>query len=140
LREHARHGRGALDRSDRGAVDAFHEQRQPAPEDLEARQQVLVIDLGAPKRVTVEGDQQPLQLELGAGRHPQADIDVAQVGLVLLFDPVEAEQQTRGEDDQGGREQAVTPRSGTPDARHRTCRALSCQTDFSLVAKSSSSG
>ena len=103
-------------------------------------QQIFVIDVGAPQGVAIQRGEQPLQLELGARRHPQADVHVAQLHLVLLLDPVEAEQQTRGEHQQGEGEQAVPSRSGLPDALHRTCRAFSCQTDFSLVAKSSSSG
>ena len=74
-----------------------------------------MIDVGAPHGVAIQGDEQPLQFELGAGCHPQADIDVAQLHFVLLLDPMEAEQQTCGEDQQGEGEQPVARGSGAPE-------------------------
>ena len=130
----------AFDRLNGRAVDTFDEQRQPAPEDLEPLHQLFVIDVAAAQGIAIKRREQPLQLELGARRQPQADIHIAQLQLVLLLNPMEAEQQAAGKDQHSERKQPVPPRARPPEAPYRTCRAFSCQTDFSLVAKSSNSG
>jgi hypothetical protein len=44
-----------------------------------------VVDVEAPEGVAIERGEQPLQPVFGAGRRPQADVDVAQVAHVLLI-------------------------------------------------------
>jgi hypothetical protein len=72
-------------------VDALDQQIQPAPEDLELPLQVFASDIGAAEAVAIERGKQPLQLDLGAGYQPQADVHLVQFQLMLLPGPVEAE-------------------------------------------------
>ena len=73
------------------AVPPFYEQRQAAPEDVEALEQGLRSTSAVTEDVGVERVAQALQLELGLGHQPEAHADVLELDLMLLPQLLEAE-------------------------------------------------
>ena len=110
---------------DAGRLVAFQDDRDPAPEQVETQQEIVVGDLVGGGDSPVQGILEPEQLDLGGNKYPCARPVGRELKLLFLADLQPHHDDEGDEQEPGdGRQDAPDP---SPPGHHLTSRRFSCQ-------------